>query len=123
MTVTRALIEELDKLLTAIITSAEGISDILFVAGKPPQVEVYGCLRAAEGVTEPVLTSERIQGLALGIINNNKLLEDLANNGSCDCSYSLAGVCRFRVNIYPPEWQTTPWCSAAFPPRCPTWKG
>ena len=100
MSVTRVPTEELDKLLTALITSSEGISDILFVAGKPPQVEVYGRLHAAEGVTEPVLNSDRIQGLALAIISNNKLLEDLATNGSCDCSYSLAGVCRFRVNIF-----------------------
>ena len=36
--------EELDRLLTAMIQSAEGISDLLFVAGKPPQVEVHGAL-------------------------------------------------------------------------------
>jgi Tfp pilus assembly ATPase PilU len=35
---------ELDRLLTAMVKSAEGISDLLFVPGKPPQVEVHGQL-------------------------------------------------------------------------------
>ena len=89
---------ELDRLLTAMIQSAEGISDLLFVAGKPPQVEVHGAL---EAWPEPVLTGERIESLAQAIINNNsKLLRDLAEHGSCDCSYALENLCRFRVNIY-----------------------
>ena len=48
-----------------------------------------------------MLTSERIEGLARAIINDNpRLLQDLAEHGSCDCSYSLQDTCRFRVNIY-----------------------
>ncbi len=97
---TKVPVEELDQLLTSLIQSGEGISDLLFVTGKTPQVEVYGRLRSAEGVNEPVLTSERIQSLALTIITNNKLIDDLAKTGSCDCSYALGDVCRFRVNIY-----------------------
>ena len=35
------------------------------------------------------------------IINENqRLIQDLAKAGSCDCSYQLPDVCRFRVNIY-----------------------
>jgi twitching motility protein PilT len=93
--------EELDQLLTALIQSAEGISDLLFVAGKPPQVETHGRLGPASTVPEGVLNSARIEGLAKTIINSNpRLMEDLAKVGSCDCSYSLKDVCRFRVNIY-----------------------
>ena len=93
---------ELDRLLTAMIQSAEGISDLLFVAGKPPQVEVHGALESlAFEWPEPVLTGDRIESLAGAIINNNvKLLRDLAEQGSCDCSYALENFCRFRVNIY-----------------------
>jgi twitching motility protein PilT len=93
---------ELDRLLTAMIQSAGGISDLLFVAGKPPQVEVHGALESpAFERPEPVLTGERIEGLAGAIINNNsKLLRDLAEHGACDCSYALGSACRFRVNIY-----------------------
>jgi twitching motility protein PilT len=94
--------KELDDLLTAMIQSAEGISDLLFVANRTPQVEVHGRLKpVAPESPEAVLTSARIEGLAKAIINNNaRLLEDLASHGSCDCSYSLQDNCRFRVNIY-----------------------
>ena len=94
--------EELDRLLAAMIQSADGISDLLFVAGKPPQMEVHGRLKPfALAPPESVLTSLRIEGLAGAIINNNaRLLADLASHGSCDCSYSLKNFCRFRVNIY-----------------------
>ena len=95
-------VEELDRLLAAMIQSAEGVSDLLFVAGKPPQVEAYGKLRPFSS-TPPVagLTSARVESLARTIINNNpRLLQDLAETGSCDCSYALVNFCRFRVNIY-----------------------
>ena len=94
--------EELDQLLAAMIQSAEGISDLLFVAGKPPQVEVHGRLKPfALQPPESMLVSERIEGLAGAIINNNsRLLQDLADRGSCDCSYALKNFCRFRVNIF-----------------------
>jgi twitching motility protein PilT len=90
---------ELDDLLTRIIHASEGISDLLFVAGKPPQIEVFGRLKSFE--PEPVLTSSRIEGLARAIINDNpRLLQDLAEHGSCDCSYTPSSLGRFRVNIY-----------------------
>ena len=92
---------DLNQLLTALIQSAEGISDLLFVAGKPPQAEVHGRLGPVASVPEPMLNSDRIEALAGTIINGNeRLLQDLAKAGSCDCSYSLEGICRFRVNIY-----------------------
>jgi len=94
--------EELDRLLAGLIQSVEGISDLLFVAGKPPQVEVHGRLKPfALAPPESVFTSERIEGLAGAIINQNaRLIQDLADRGSCDCSYALKNFCRFRVNIY-----------------------
>ena len=92
---------ELNELLTKLIKSAEGISDLIFVAGKPPQSEIYGKLVTPPNCPEPVLTGERIERIAFAIINGNeRLVSDLAKMGSCDCSYSLEGVCRFRVNIY-----------------------
>lgn len=92
---------DLNQLLTGLIRSAEGISDLLFVTGKPPQAEVHGKLGPVPGVAEPMLTSDRIESLAGAIINGNqRLLDDLAKTGSCDCSHPLPEVCRFRVNIY-----------------------
>ena len=94
--------DALDRVLTAMLQSHEGVSDLLFVAGKPPQVEAYGKLKsvALDG-TETALDSVRIEGLTRAVMNGNaRLAKDLAETGSCDCSYSLPNVCRFRVNIY-----------------------
>lgn len=94
--------EELDRLLAAMIQSADGISDLLFVTGKPPQVEVHGKLKPfALDPPESILTSARIEGLIKAIIKSNpRLTSDLSATGSCDCSYALQNFCRFRVNIY-----------------------
>jgi twitching motility protein PilT len=94
--------DELDRLLAGMLASTGGISDLLFVAGKPPQVEVHGALEPAVGAgLAPVLTGAFIEALAHTILNGNvKLLRDLAEQGSCDCSYALRDCCRFRVNIY-----------------------
>ncbi len=94
--------EELDKLLGTMIESTPGISDLLFVAGRRPQVEVYGHLESyGPDTPEGVLTSVQIESLARTIMESNpKLGEDLAKRGSCDCSYALPQSHRFRVNIY-----------------------
>ena len=92
----------LDQLLETMIQSAEGISDLLFVSGRPLQVEILGELKpfVPENL-EPILSSERIEAMAGIIINNNeRLLQDLKQRGSCDCAYTLGSRCRFRVNIY-----------------------
>ena len=92
---TTASIAELDQLLTALIQSVEGISDLLFVTGKPPLAEIHGRLQPPPNSAEPILTSARIEGLARAIMSGNeRLAGDLAKTGSCDCSYSLTGVCR-----------------------------
>ena len=92
---------ELDQLLTSMIQSADGVSDLLFVTDKPPQLENHGKLKPfIFDISAAALTSARIEGWARVIINENqRLLQDLAKTGSCDCSYSLP-ICRFRVNIY-----------------------
>src|ERR1044071_8182990 len=94
--------EALDHILAGMIQSHEGVSDLLFVAGKAPQVEAFGKLKPFElNPPEFILTTERIESLARTIIGpNQRLLQDLAESGSCDCSYTLVNFCRFRVNIY-----------------------
>jgi twitching motility protein PilT len=95
-------LQELDHLLTGMIQSFDGISDLLFVAGQKPQVEAHGVLETpALNPPEPVLTGERIERMARLILRDSpKLLADLSAHGSCDCSYSLGDFCRFRANIY-----------------------
>ncbi len=94
--------DQVDQLLGSMTDSAEGISDLLFVAGKRPQVEVHGHLESyGPDTPESVLNNDRIEGLAKTIMNGNpRLTDDLKNRGSCDCSYALPQSHRFRVNIY-----------------------
>jgi twitching motility protein PilT len=92
----------IDALLGAMIQSREGVSDLLFTVGKPPLVETHGWLEEFLVETPtPVFGSKEIDQLADHIINGNeRLLHDLATWGSCDCSYALKDVARFRVNIF-----------------------
>ncbi len=94
--------EEVDDLLEAMIQFAEGISDLIFLAGRPLQVESQGELKPfIYEPIEPILTSERIESVAMAIIDGNpRLLQDLKDHGSCDCGYTLKSACRLRVNIY-----------------------
>ena len=73
-----------------------------FVAGKLPQVEAHGKLKpVALNGTITNLDSAFIERLAKAIMNGNaRLTKDLTEAGSCDCSYILQDICRFRVNIY-----------------------
>ncbi len=94
--------EIIDALLTGMLQSGDGVSDLLFVAGKPPLVEFHGRLQEFPiDVPDGVMCSELIEQIALVMIDGNeRLTGDLAKNGSCDCSYAIAGLARFRVNIF-----------------------
>ncbi|MDQ6655962.1 MAG: PilT/PilU family type 4a pilus ATPase [Verrucomicrobiota bacterium] len=91
-----------DALLTGMLQTSEGVSDLLFVAGKPPLIETHGRLiEFPIDTPDSVLTAELIESLARQLINgNDRLTSDLAKAGSCDCSYSLGKIARFRVNIF-----------------------
>ena len=93
---------EFQTLLTAMLQSGEGVSDCLFLVGKPPLIERYGKLYelpmdAASATLLPAHT-EAIAALLMD--ESERLRSDLATSGSCDTSYALEQVARFRVNIY-----------------------
>ena len=94
--------EIVDALLTGMLESGDGVSDLLFVAGKPPLVEMHGKLQEFPIDTpDSVLASPLIEEIARIIIDGNeRLTNDLAKNGSCDCSYAIENVARFRVNVF-----------------------
>lgn len=94
--------EIIDQLLSEMIASREGVSDLLFTVGKPPLVEAHGWLEEFPVETpEPVFGRNEIDQLVTHLINGDeRLTRDLANWGSCDCSYALKDVARFRVNIF-----------------------
>ncbi len=83
------------------IETDDGVSDLFFVVGKPPHVELHGQLHAME-TDPPNLGLTHAQVLAMGkiLMNGNKRLEeDYLINGSCDCSYQIPEA-RFRVNFF-----------------------
>jgi twitching motility protein PilT len=94
--------QTVDALLTGMLESAEGVSDLLFIAGKPPLVEVHGRLADFPIDTpESVLTPALIEQLAALIMNGSERLRlEFSTTGSCDCSYAVENLARFRVNIF-----------------------
>src|SRR5882762_9643676 len=94
--------QSIDALLGAMIQSREGVSDLLFTVGKRPVVETHGWLEEFVVETpEPVFGPKEIGQLTDHIINGDeRLMNDLATWGSCDCSYTLKDVARFRINIF-----------------------
>jgi twitching motility protein PilT len=94
--------EDLQALLTAMLESGEGVSDCLFINGKPPLIERYGKLHELP-MEEPeaALQPAHVDAMAaLLMAGSERLQSDLQTTGSCDTSYALADLARFRVNIY-----------------------
>ncbi len=85
-------------LLAGMLRSAPKISDLFFSPGKPPLVEVNGRLKAIGG---RALTPDDTRHIADELIGDNEYaLSNLREQGSCDVSYSLPGMSRFRVNAF-----------------------
>src|SRR6476646_3871729 len=91
-----------DALLTGMVQSEKGISDLLFLDGKPPLVEAYGQLHDFPIDTpNAVLNEGLIEEIAGHVIGGNeRLLKTFAATGSCDTSYDIPEVVRLRVNVY-----------------------
>jgi len=88
-------------LLGAMLAAAERISDLVFSPGRPPQVQVQGHLIPVQVKGLVALTTDDTRHMAADLIGDNKqAVASLREHGSCDISYGLAGVARFRVNIF-----------------------
>jgi twitching motility protein PilT len=88
-------------LLGAMLRAADKISDLIFSPGRPPQVQVYGQLIPVQAPGLASLTTDDTRHIAADLIGDNKqAVATLREHGSCDLSYGLPGVARFRVNIF-----------------------
>jgi twitching motility protein PilT len=88
-------------LLSAMLRGAEKISDLIFSPGRSPQVQVHGQLIPVHVPGLSTLTPDDTRHIATDLIGDNKqAIATLREHGSCDISYGLAGVARFRVNIF-----------------------
>ena len=88
-------------LLTALLDSGKGISDLVLSPGRPPQAEQYGELVEFPLPDVPVLRPADTERIALDLIGDNDYLKrTLKEEGACDLSYSLPDRARFRVNVF-----------------------
>jgi twitching motility protein PilT len=88
-------------ILGIMLRSAKNVSDLIFSPGRLPQVEQTGQLVPVKIQGMEKLTPEDTARIAAHLIGNNKVaIEKLRTEGSCDISYSLPRMARFRVNVF-----------------------
>jgi twitching motility protein PilT len=88
-------------ILGAMLRASKNVSDLIFSPGRLPQVEQGGQLIPVKMHGVSMLNAEDTARIAAHLIGANKTaMEKLRNEGSCDISYSLPRVSRFRVNIF-----------------------
>ena len=92
----------MDRQSDTMIRRRKEVSDLNFTVDRPLQVELAGELTPV-ACNPPLdnLTPYQTEMIALNLINGNpRLTEDLIRTGSCDASYSVGDLVRFRVNIF-----------------------
>ena len=88
-------------LITAMLDSGKGISDLVFSPGRPPQVEKQGQLTPVPFQQLSILRPDDTARIAGELLRGNETaLRTLKEQGACDLSYSLPERGRFRVNIF-----------------------
>jgi twitching motility protein PilT len=88
-------------LIASMIAAAKDASDLIFSPGRAPQVDMHGGLIQLKVPGVGVLTPEDTARIAADLIGRNSIaLQKLKEQGSCDISYSLPKVSRFRVNVF-----------------------
>lgn len=88
-------------LLAGMLRASDKVSDLIFSPGRPPQVEIHGQLTAVEIPGSGILSADDTRRVAADLIGNNKqAINTLREQGSCDVSYGLPGMARFRVNVF-----------------------
>jgi twitching motility protein PilT len=115
-------VQAFQNVLKRMLSAGEKVSDLIFSPGRPPQVELSGDLEEVLIPGISPLNPAHIKAMAqLMLTGNEQASEILEKSGSTDISYSVPGMCRFRVNIFkqrgtfaivmrviptkPPNWQ------------------
>src|ERR1700691_1261539 len=88
-------------IIASMLRATAKISDLIFSPGRAPQVEISGQLAQLKIPGVGVLNAEDTARIAGDLIGHNAhAVEKLRLEGSCDISYSLPKISRFRVNIF-----------------------
>jgi twitching motility protein PilT len=89
------------NLIAAMLQAAPRTSDLIFSPGRWPQVELHGTLTQLRLPGIGILGAEDTARIAADLIGRNShAVDKLKQDGSCDISYSLPKVSRFRVNVF-----------------------
>jgi len=89
------------QLIAAMLKSNAHVSDLIFSPGRAPQIEVSGQLVELKYKGLECLSAADTKSIAYDVMGDNEHpLRKLDQDGSADLSYGLAGVGRFRVNIF-----------------------
>lgn len=115
-------VQSFHNVLNRMLAAGEKVSDLIFSPGRPPQVELTGDLHGVPIPGLEKLSASHINAMVQVMLDGNEQgHETLEKRGSADISYSVPGLCRFRVNIFmqrgthaivmrvipttPPNWQ------------------
>ncbi len=94
-------VESFHNVLRRMLAVDSKVSDLIFSPGRPPQVELTGDLQGVEIPGLERLKAPQVKAMAeLMLDGNEQGLETFDKKGSSDISYSVPGLCRFRVNIF-----------------------
>ncbi|HND64165.1 MAG TPA: type IV pili twitching motility protein PilT, partial [Elusimicrobiota bacterium] len=74
----------------------QGASDVHLLIGRPPMTRVHGEVLDMPGL--PALTSEEAKRLIYSMLYDEQK-QKFEQNLELDCSFSIAGLARFRVNV------------------------
>jgi twitching motility protein PilT len=89
------------NMIATMLHASRNTSDLIFSPGRAPQVESSGQLIQLKIAGVGVLSAEDTARIAADLIGHNThAVEKLKQDGSCDISYSLPKVSRFRVNVF-----------------------
>ena len=88
-------------IIASMLKASPKTSDLIFSPGRAPQVETSGQLIQMKIPGVGVLSAEDTARIAADLIGRNAhAVDKLKTEGSCDISYSLPKLSRFRVNIF-----------------------
>jgi twitching motility protein PilT len=91
----------LARVLQQMLAVSDKVSDLIFSPGRPPQIELISKLQPVAIPGLDKLTPAQTLGIAKIIIGDNTAANELLDKfGSADLSFSVPGMCRFRVNIF-----------------------
>src|SRR5215467_12098863 len=88
-------------MILAMLDVGDGVSDLIFSPGRPPQVEKHGELTGVQISAIPMLKPEHTAQIARELIaGGEQALRALYEHGAADFSYSIPNCARFRVNVF-----------------------